>query len=213
MEEENWIFPNSLVSTSSFESSSSEIYWKLASYPFHFFIISLCGHLFLEINRTYKGPSYKVDSVRSSLQETCLTARREGLPNALMVGNEIYGDPYIGVLKRKKHFIAAGKRKYVSSFAFHGFYNTDDRYLNLEGEGIKTAYTFRFYFPNVEAAWASRNAVCEQLKVLKRKGSEYCCPKNMRNGSETQVFGGLIFACTSRGLPFFCENLLFEIAI
>ncbi|ERN09890.1 F-box/LRR-repeat protein At5g63520 [Amborella trichopoda] len=164
-----------------------------------------------------RGPSYKVASVRSSLQETWLTAKREGLPNALdgpriweeienEVGNEIYGDPYIGVLKRRKHYIAAGKRKSVSSFAYHGFYNSDDRYLNLEGEGIKTADTFRFYFPSVEAAWASRNAVCEQLKVLKQKGSEDCGPRNMQNGLETQVFGGLIFACTSRGLPFFREK-------
>ncbi|ERN09891.1 hypothetical protein AMTR_s00013p00143500 [Amborella trichopoda] len=89
---------------------------------------------------------------------------------------------------------------------FRLIYSTDEMYLNVEGEGIETKDKFCFYVPNVEVAQASHNAVREQLRVLRQKGSEDCCPINMRNGSETLVFGGLVFACTARRAPFFGEK-------
>ncbi|ERN09893.1 F-box/LRR-repeat protein At5g63520 isoform X1 [Amborella trichopoda] len=94
-----------------------------------------------------RGPLYKAAAVKIRQNATWLTARREGIPMELdgeriwedlrnEVGNEIYGDVYVGVLKKRKRSIAAGKRQFgkpISLFAFHGFHNLDEEYLYVEG--------------------------------------------------------------------------------
>ncbi|XP_059661667.1 F-box/LRR-repeat protein At5g63520 isoform X1 [Cornus florida] len=150
------------------------------------------------------GPMHKAVSVREKRSDcsTWLTARREGLHDVLdgqtmlndindEMGDRIeYPALYIGVTERRKCSIGLEKASWVTSLAFHEVMGGDEEYLFVNGCGIKTGDSFRFYQSDSSTAFSFCSNVSENLKLLKQDGNK-------------EVFGGIIFSCCGRGNSFF----------
>ncbi|KAI8543996.1 hypothetical protein RHMOL_Rhmol08G0261000 [Rhododendron molle] len=85
----------------------------------------------------------------------------------------------------------------------------DEQYLYVNGSGIKTGDSFRFYYSDSSAAASSCSNVSENLRRLKEGGDNRVVCKNATggavasDGNKKEVFGGMIFACSGRGESFF----------
>lgn len=85
----------------------------------------------------------------------------------------------------------------------------DEQYLYVNGSGIKTGDSFRFYYSDSSAAASSCSNVSENLRRLKEGGDDRVVCKNATggavasDGNKKEVFGGMIFACSGRGESFF----------
>uniref|UniRef100_A0A5B7C7D5 FIST C-domain domain-containing protein n=1 Tax=Davidia involucrata TaxID=16924 RepID=A0A5B7C7D5_DAVIN len=177
-------------------------------------------HVALSTGLSPIGLTHKAVSVRE-IQDECstwLTARREGLHDILdgqsilnyindEIGDRIeYRALYIGVMKRRKCSIGSEKARWVTSLAFHEVMGGDEEYLFVNGVGIKTGDSFRFYESDSGTALSFCHDVSENLRHLK----EDCIHKNRHhvrasaaNGDVKEVFGGIIFSCCGRGESFF----------
>lgn len=168
------------------------------------------------------GPKFKAAAVKERRHSedcsTWLTARREELHDVLdgqTMLEDIYdemGDDaglYIGVTKRRKCSVGLDKVRWVTSLAFHEVTGGDQEYLYVNGNGIKTGDSFRFYYSDYSAAASLCRNVTENLRRLKEDVVDSAVCKNAMggavasNGNKKEVFGGIIFACCGRGKSFF----------
>ncbi|KAF7134504.1 hypothetical protein RHSIM_Rhsim08G0191500 [Rhododendron simsii] len=171
------------------------------------------------------GQTFKAAAVKERRHcEDCttwLTARRQDLHDILdgetmladindEIGDNIeYAGLYIGVTKRRKISVGLEKVKWVTTLAFHEVTRGDEQYLYVNGSGIRTGDSFRFYYSDSSAAASSCSNVSEKLRRLKDGEDDRVVCKNATggavasDGNKKEVFGGMIFACSGRGESFF----------
>ncbi|PSS07659.1 F-box/LRR-repeat protein [Actinidia chinensis var. chinensis] len=179
-------------------------------------------HVALSSGLSPIGPVFKAAAVkeRRDLNDssTWLTARREehhdildGQTMLSDISDEIgdhfeYTGLYIGVTKRRKYSVELEKVRWISSLAFHEVSRGDEEYLFVYGSGIKTGDSFRFYYSDSSTASSSCSNVSSYFRRLKQDQHDGICPDVGRaaaNGSNKEIFGGIIFSCCGRGEPFF----------
>ncbi|KAH7866807.1 hypothetical protein Vadar_025261 [Vaccinium darrowii] len=182
-------------------------------------------HVTLSTGVSPIGPKFKAVAVKERRHyedcSTWLTARREELRDVLdgqtmlddvndeMGDNNESAGLYIGVTKRRKCSVGLEKVRWVTSLAFHEVTRGDQEYLYVNGNGIKTGDSFRFYYSDSSAAASSCRNVSENLRRLKEDGVDSAVCRNAMggavasNGNKKDVFGGIIFACCGRGESFF----------
>lgn len=85
--------------------------------------------------------------------------------------------------------------------SFHVLDRGDEEYLYVDGIGIKTGDIFQFYYSDPNTALASLTKVHDALKSIHLEKNSKSSKGDGDNA--TNVFGGIIFACYSRGESFF----------
>lgn len=172
-------------------------------------------HVALSNGVSAVGPRYKAASVKSNNTDcsTWLTARREGQQELLdgqsilhdinnLLDNHIESpDLYIGVIKHRKISTGAEKPMPRTCIAYHGVVGGDEEYLYVDGIGIKTGDFFQFYYSDPNSALSSLTKVHDALKNIKLERNSKSFKGDGDN--DTNVFGGIIFACYGRGESFF----------
>uniref|UniRef100_A0A0R0KAC4 FIST C-domain domain-containing protein n=1 Tax=Glycine max TaxID=3847 RepID=A0A0R0KAC4_SOYBN len=172
-------------------------------------------HVALSNGVSTVGPRYKAASVKSNNADcsTWLTARREGQQENLdgqsilldinnLLDNHVESpDLHIGVIKHRKLSTGAEKPMPRTCISYHGVVGGDEEYLYVDGIGIKTGDFFQFYYSDPNIALASLTKVHDALKSIKLEKKSKSSKGDGDNA--TNVFGGIIFACYSRGESFF----------
>ncbi|XP_076929343.1 F-box/LRR-repeat protein At5g63520-like [Bidens hawaiensis] len=143
------------------------------------------------------GPTYKATFIIDKGYSTLIAARREGTHEnigAATILNQVYDevgsesrDLYIEVTKERKYSIDREKAGCMTSLAFYSIHGTEMGYLYVNGNGIKTGDTFRFYHENSTAALSSLAAVSSHLRSFNNTTTSA--------GDKREVFGGLVFSC------------------
>lgn len=178
-------------------------------------------HVALSTGTTPVGPKYKAASVKERYRENCtwLTARREGvlenldgqtiLENIQNEMGEVNIEPtiYVGVRKRRKCSIGLEKVRWQTFMEFHQVLGGNEEYLFVNDVGIRTGDSFQLYASDSNIARSTCNNVSETFKHLKgdfdQKHHQETHIGIHSNNVKESVFGGLIFACSGRGEPFF----------
>ncbi|KAF6148438.1 hypothetical protein GIB67_038793 [Kingdonia uniflora] len=158
------------------------------------------------------GPVYKGASVKAVKYQrldpfvsTWLTAKRLGssemLDGATLLNDfeneEIYSLYFIMCYVPSTDFTFSPSW-FIKDFKKYHFFRGDEEYLYVKGDGIRTGDEFRFYRPDPEAAFTSRNLVFQNLEKLNLHKVH-----GLRNNERKEVFGGLLFSCCGRGKSFF----------
>ncbi|XP_028765199.1 F-box/LRR-repeat protein At5g63520-like [Neltuma alba] len=153
------------------------------------------------------GPRFEVIDVlvKGDIKWTCFSALMEGfntiltfeavIETLLETVSDRRPDLYIGVSHGRRCYSGNGRliKKVSESTSFHQVLGGEGEYFVVEGVGVRAGDTFLFYHRDLETARTTSEIAFENLTRLKQSFM----------GSEETVFGGLIFACASRGQSYF----------
>ncbi|KAK6920508.1 hypothetical protein RJ641_014186 [Dillenia turbinata] len=169
------------------------------------------------VGSIYKAVSVRAQGKKSEIS-TWLTAKRDGIQEVLdgttilnAINDEMENgigcsDLYIGVTKRRKCSVGSEKVKMMTTLAFHEVQGGDESFLFVDGFGLKTGDTFRFYYSDPTTASTTCVAVFENLKRLKEDLNSrvsHCSRGVADEDHKKTVLGGMIFNCYGRGESFF----------
>ncbi|KAK1436739.1 hypothetical protein QVD17_02521 [Tagetes erecta] len=150
-------------------------------------------HAVLSSGLSPVGPTYKVVSVdvHPDNLETILTGVREGPPGTFG-GVDLSTIYTIGVTKRWRCSIMREEAKWMTSLSYHTFDNAGGQCLCVPGVGFKIGDTYQYYCKDSNIARSTVDNVSNLLRSLRQTSTN--------DSDKWEVFGGLIFASSCRGV-------------
>ncbi|KAG7019749.1 F-box/LRR-repeat protein [Cucurbita argyrosperma subsp. argyrosperma] len=117
--------------------------------------------------------------------------------------DDLETDMFIGVTQNRKQSIGSQRLGPSKSLAMYKVLGGDQQYFVVDGVGIRPGDSFLFYHSDSETASSSSSIAFEDLATLNPPPKTNAAASSVFSAGKSEVFGGLIFSCHSRGQAYF----------